>query len=243
MKRPAGASTMTVISGLLSNKARSSVATAFLLTEKATVHRSLSRHGTYRQMLSLFSSSRSRVPEDRRQKGRLFPEEINIIYDSKCNVCNLEIEFLRRRDLKLTEKRHYDIANNGQLPQPRLKFTDLESSDYNPQDPANGGVTYERGMKSMHAITADGKVVDGVPVFKMAYDQVNLGWLFAVTKIAWVKRIADRGYDLFAKYRTNITRGQNVDALIQAYQEKKAMEEQKQKNLDDCDACAEKLTK
>lgn len=176
---------------------------------------------------------------NRNRKGRLFPEEINIIYDSKCNVCNLEINFLRNRDLKLAEKRRNDNTT-AQPPQPRLRFTDIESSDYNPKDAANGGVTYETGMKSMHAVTANGKVVNGVPVFHMAYEQVNLGWLFAVTKIAWVKRIADSGYNVFAKYRTNITRGQNVDSLIQAYQEKKALEKQKVKELKDCEACAEK---
>ena len=174
---------------------------------------------------------------------RLFPEEINIIYDSKCNVCNLEISFLRKRDRKLAEKRCTDAdAGKGQVPQPRLRFTDLESSDYNPEDPANGGVTYAQGMKSMHAVTANGKVVSGVPVFHMAYEQVNLGWLFAVTKIALIKRIADSLYDIFARYRTNITRGQSVDSLIQAYGEKKELEKQRKKELFDCDSCEKKVS-
>lgn len=30
-------------------------------------------------------------------RTRLFPEEINIIYDSKCNVCKLEMDLLARR--------------------------------------------------------------------------------------------------------------------------------------------------
>ena len=165
---------------------------------------------------------------------RLFPEEVNIIYDSKCNVCKLEIDFLRRRDERLAKKR----VTNGSTPQPRLRFTDLESGKYDAQDPANGGVTYEVGMASMHAVTSDGKVLNGVPVFSLAYEQVNLGWLFAITKIPIFKSIADAVYDIFAKYRTQITRGQSVDSLIEVYRQKKALEEEQ--NAEDCDVCQDK---
>ena len=230
---------IAVISSLVSRNVARSGVTAF--ANSATFARgSLASHRPFR-LVSCFSSISD--SSSKKRKDRLFSEELNIIYDSKCNVCNLEINFLRKRDLKLAEKRSNNDNNSvPALPQPRLKFTDIEGSEYNPQDPANGGVTYETGMKSMHAVTASGKVVHGVPVFHMAYEQVNLGWLFAVTKIAWVKRIADFGYDVFAKYRTNITRGQKVDALVQAYQEKKALEKQEGKELEDCEACAEKAT-
>ena len=173
----------------------------------------------------------TRVFSSRTDASRLFPEEVNILYDSKCNVCKLEIDFLQRRDERLARKR------GGS---PRLKFTDLESGNYNDQDPANGGVTYEVGMASMHAVTADGKVMSGVPVFRAAYEQVNLGWLFAITKIPWVKRIADKGYNLFAKYRTNITRGESVESLIEVYREKKALEQQQK--ADDCEVCQTKTS-
>ena len=165
---------------------------------------------------------------------RLFPEEVNIIYDSKCNVCKLEIDFLRRRDERLAKQR----VTNGAAPQARLRFTDLESGNYNAKDPVNGGVTYEVGMASMHAVTSDGKVLSGVPVFALAYEQVSLGWLFAITKIPWVKRIADKVYDIFAKYRTRITRGQSVESLIEVYRQKRALEEQQK--ADDCEVCQEK---
>lgn len=182
---------------------------------------------------SLFST-RSRKTT---KSTRLFPEEVNILYDSKCNVCKLEIDFLRRRDEKLAKKR----ATNGLAPQPKLKFTDLESGNYNSADPANGGITYETGMASMHAVTANGKVMNGVPVFRLAYEQVNLGWLFAVTEIRFVKQIADWVYNLFAKYRTNITRGQSVESLIEVYREKKDLEEKQQ--AEDCELCQENSTK
>jgi len=217
-------------------------ASSFLLKQQVPLHaQSFAKAYTYRP-LAFFSSSTASASSSSNNNGpdkeRLFPEEINIIYDSKCNVCNLEIEFLRRRDMKLAEKR-----SDGAKGQPRLKFTDLESGTYNPKAPENGGVTYESGMKSMHAITADGKIYSGIPVFQMAYEQVNLGWLFAVTKIKSIKRVADWVYNVFAKYRTNVTRGQNVDSLIKAYEEKQALDYQKNTALEDCnDACTEKVT-
>jgi len=162
-------------------------------------------------------------------RDRLFPEELNILYDSKCNVCKLEIDFLRRRDQRL---------NRGQ---PKLKFTDLESSQYNDQDPANAFIDYEKGMKAMHGVKPDGKLMVGVPVFSEAYKQVGLGWLFSITRVPVFSWLADRGYDLFAKYRTVITRGKSVDNLVEVYKEKRLlMKAQEDRVKIDCDACKEK---
>ena len=158
------------------------------------------------------------------ERNRLFPEEVNIIYDSKCNVCKLEIEYLARRD---AEK-----INTGA---PKLKMTDVESDGYDPNDPANGGVTYENGMKAIHGVTSEGEVLKGVPVFRMAYEQVNLGWLFQVTTWPVVKQLVDVGYNLFAKYRTNLTRGASVETLVRQYEAKKALELKMEE--EDCDEC------
>ena len=155
---------------------------------------------------------------------RLFPEEINILYDSKCNVCRLEMEWLRRRDR--------EVVNCAA---PKIRLTDLESPTFDPTDPANAGVDYVKGMKSMTAITADGKVIQGVPVFRLAYEQVRLGWLFRITEWPIMNTVFDFGYDIFAKYRTLLTRGAKLDTLIQAYEEKKALETKKRD--DSCETC------
>jgi len=192
-------------------------------------------------MSSAFFSS---TTKNKKKDQRLFPEELNIIYDSKCNVCNLEIEFLRRRDIKLAAKQQQQQQEEEDQHQGRkLRFTDLEdAAGYNPKDPANAGVTYEQGMKSMHAVLANGQVVCGVPVFELAYHQVNLGWLFAVTKIPMIKRIADAAYDVFAKYRTQITRGESVERLIEVYRQKKTLDQQ-QRKAEDCGVCNKATSK
>jgi predicted DCC family thiol-disulfide oxidoreductase YuxK len=156
-------------------------------------------------------------------RNRLFPEELNIIYDSKCNVCKLEIDFLRRRDLKKHQQH------------PKLRFTDIEDVSYNPKDAANCEISYERGMAAMHAVTADGKVIQGVPVFQMAYQKVGLGWLVAIAEVPFFRKWLDRAYDVFAKYRTKVTRGQSLESLVQVYREKKELEEHKESA--DCQTC------
>ena len=171
-----------------------------------------------RYAVQLFQSNSSFSTQNNK---RLFPEEINIIYDGKCNVCKLEMDFLAKRD-----------AHKVNVGAPKLKLTDIESPTYNKDDPANGGVSYKEGMMAIHAITADGKVIKGVPVFLLAYEKVNLGWLFRITTWPIVKQIVEMGYILFAKYRTNLTRGATIDTLVEQY----TAREELQKKLDDsCD--------
>ena len=70
---------------------------------------------------------------DDNDSTQLFPEQLNIIYDSKCSVCQWEVDYLQSQMDKY-------FANRG----PLIRFTDLESRDYDENNPANGGVTYMR---------------------------------------------------------------------------------------------------
>eukprot|EP00571_Detonula_confervacea_P012089 CAMPEP_0172313290 /NCGR_PEP_ID=MMETSP1058-20130122/19970_1 /TAXON_ID=83371 /ORGANISM="Detonula confervacea, Strain CCMP 353" /LENGTH=176 /DNA_ID=CAMNT_0013026927 /DNA_START=67 /DNA_END=593 /DNA_ORIENTATION=- len=156
---------------------------------------------------ALFSSQ---SPSSNGGAKKLFPEELNIIYDSKCNICKLEMDFLARRDAKLSVS----------VPR-KLRLTDIESEDYDPNDPSNGGVSYEKGMAAIHAITAEGRVIEGVQVFGKAYELVGLGWLFKFTEWPILKPVVQWGYEMFAKYRTNITRGSSLKNLVEAHRGKK----------------------
>ena len=144
---------------------------------------------------------------------QLFPEEINILYDSKCNVCKLEMDMLARRDARLHGSRR------------RIKLTDIESDKFDPNDPVNGGVSYVKGMSAINAVYQDGRVIEGPQVFVKAYELVGLGWLFKFTEWPVFKTVVEAGYNVFAKYRTNITRGSSLDDLILAYEEKKESEQ------------------
>jgi len=165
-----------------------------------------------------FSTSSPSSPQQ-----QLFPEQLNIIYDSKCNICKLEMDFLSRRDEKLSSG-----SNNR-----KLRLTDIEDENYNPIDPSNGGVSYEKGMAAIHAVTSDGHVIEGVPVFGKAYELVGLGWLFRFTEWRIMKPVVRWGYEVFAKYRTNITRGSTLDDLVGAHNAKKALREEEE----ECSSC------
>lgn len=188
----------------------------YISISRTPLTRNCKGYSTFRYLASTSQESR-----------RLFPEELNIIYDSKCNVCKLEIDFLTRRD-----------SSKINVGDPKLKVTDLEASDYDPNDPANAGVTYASGMKEIHAVTYDGKVVKGVPVFRMAYEKVNLGWLFQITTWPIIKQLADIFYRLFAKYRTLLTRGSSIENLVEQYEAKQALEHKMKE--DNCNECAAK---
>lgn len=134
------------------------------------------------------------------------------------------MEWLQRRDR--------EVVNPSA---PKIRLTDLEDPRFNPKDPVNGGVDYQKGMRSMTAVTAAGQVVQGVPVFRLAYEQVGLGWLFTITQWPIMKSLFDFGYSVFAKYRTIVTRGTRLDNLVQAYEEKKTLDATQQ--ADDCSSC------
>lgn len=64
--------------------------------------------------------------------------------------------------------------------------------------------------------------IQGVPVFSSAYQLVGLGWIFAATEWPILKHLIRWGYDMFAKYRTNVTRGSSLEDLVKLHNAKKA---------------------
>lgn len=157
--------------------------------------------------------------------SRLFSEEINVLYDSKCNVCKLEMDWLVSRDVRL----------NG--PDNRkLKLTDLEDASFDETDPSNGGIDYDTGMAAIYAIRHDGTVYKGVPVFELAYDQVGLGWVWKLNNVPAINRFFNWGYEIFAKNRTRITRGASLEEILRLNAAKKKAQ------MDDCETCNNKMS-
>jgi len=139
-------------------------------------------------------------------------EKIDLLFDSECPICMMEVEFLKKRD----------IEN-------RIRFTDLQSPDYNPAD--HGNVSFERGMRKIRAVLPGGSVVTGVEVFRQTYKAIGLGWIFDLTSLPLVGKAADAIYDFWAENRLRITgRGQLADVLRERADKLKNME------APDCDA-------
>lgn len=99
--------------------------------------------------------------------------------------------------------------------QKRLKFTDIESEQYDPSDPANGGITYEEAMLKLTAITQSGERLFGVQAIHAAYTEINLGWLYSFTKLPLIGPAVDRVYNYWAYYRTLVTRGESITDIFE----------------------------
>jgi len=141
-----------------------------------------------------------------------------MLYDSECPLCMHEVRFLQKRDKEKL-----------------VKFTDICALDYDPA--SNGHVTYEEGMKKIHAVMADGKVISGLEVFEKVYDAVGLGWVYSFSKIPFLFRFGEKVYDYWAKKRMWLTGRPELEAVFE--ERRKTLEHlRKSQKLKDkvCDA-------
>lgn len=112
---------------------------------------------------------------------------LTLFYDAACPVCALEMDHLRSRDA-----------------QGRLVFVDIAGPGFNA---ATYGLRREALDAVIHAVRADGTVMQGMPVLRAAYAAVGLGWILRATGCAPLRPLADAGYAFFARHRQAISRG------------------------------------
>ncbi|GMY24596.1 DUF393 domain-containing [Fagus crenata] len=101
---------------------------------------------------------------------------IKMLYDGDCPLCMREVDMLRERN-----KRYGTI-----------KFVNISSNDYSPEE--NQDLDYKTVMGRIHAILSDGTVVTDVEAFRRLYEQVGLGWIYAITKYEPIATITDAVY-------------------------------------------------
>ncbi len=111
---------------------------------------------------------------------------LTIYYDASCHLCNGEMSNLMLR-------------NTAGL----LRFVDASAADF--VSPIPGAAQAEL-MSMIHAVQADGQVVRGVAVFRLAYGAVGLGWLTAPTAWPVLRQLADRAYPWLVRNRYRIPR-------------------------------------
>lgn len=111
--------------------------------------------------------------------------QIKVLYDGDCPLCLREIRFLRARD------------RAG-----RIAFEDIAAPDF---DPARYGLDRRAVMARIHGVLPDGRLVEGVEVFRRLYEQVGLGWLLAPTRWPVLRPLFDAAYRTFARNRLRIT--------------------------------------
>jgi predicted DCC family thiol-disulfide oxidoreductase YuxK len=111
--------------------------------------------------------------------------ELRLLYDGECPLCSREVAFLRRRDARA-----------------RILFDDIASPDF---DPARFGLDQASVMARIHGVLPDGRVIEGMEVFRRAYAAVGLGWVLAPSRWPLLGRVYDAAYRVFARNRLRWT--------------------------------------
>jgi predicted DCC family thiol-disulfide oxidoreductase YuxK len=122
--------------------------------------------------------------------------KINLLYDGDCPLCLWEVEALKRKD------------KGREL----VKFTNIADEDYAAAD--NGGVDYATAMGRIHAVLADGTVINNLEVFRQVYQVLGVGWLYAPTGWPLLGPLVDWAYGLWAQWRLAITGRPSLDTLL-----------------------------
>ncbi|KAF6004309.1 hypothetical protein F1559_004858 [Cyanidiococcus yangmingshanensis] len=156
--------------------------------------------------LTATGSNRSTVPSsnirDEVNRRSLVQEtaaeapQITLLYDGECPICMKEVRFLQARD-----------AGRG-----RIAFVDIAAPDYDPTKYA--GVTFEQAMGRIHGILPDGTVVKKVDVFRLCYEAIGLGWLWAAARVPLVKKAANAVYDFWADRRLQWTGRGTLESVL-----------------------------
>lgn len=117
-------------------------------------------------------------------KDHIYPLEM--LYDGNCAICRFDVAHLRQRD------------RDG-----LLTFTDIAAPGF---DPAPYGRTLDQLLARIHARRADGELVEGPEVFRLACAAAGLGWLVAPTRLPIARAITDIAYTWFARNRVTLSR-------------------------------------
>ncbi|KAL6509605.1 hypothetical protein OROGR_022915 [Orobanche gracilis] len=145
------------------------------------------------------------APKKETQKESPGNWKIKMLYDGECPLCMREVNMLRERN-----KRYGSI-----------KFVDISSDDYNPED--NQGLDYKTVMGRIHAILSNRTVVRDVEAFRRLYEVVGLGWVYAITKYEPIASIADAVYGVWAKYRLQVTGRPPLDEVLKGRRKKEGI--------------------
>ena len=112
--------------------------------------------------------------------------QFTILYDGECPLCLREIRLMRRLD-----------AGRGQL-----DAIDISSPEFDP-------ILYQRSwetlMGKIHGVLPDGRVIEGVEVFRRSYAAVGRGWVMSWTAWPLLRPVADAAYRWFARNRLSLT--------------------------------------
>lgn len=110
---------------------------------------------------------------------------LTIFYDGHCPLCGMEIKKLRELD---KDK--------------QLAFVDINHPEFSLAYPTLDWQTLDARI---HGQLPDGEMISGLDVTYLAWKLVGKGWVYAPLRWPVVSWLADRVYNLFARYRKPIS--------------------------------------
>ncbi|KAJ0106399.1 hypothetical protein Patl1_17978 [Pistacia atlantica] len=163
--------------------------------------------GTINQIRAIQGATVDPLTPNKEQQKEASPEpenwKIKMLYDGDCPLCMREVNMLRERN------KQYGT----------IKFVDIGSDEYSPEE--NQGLDYKTVMGRIHAILSDGTVVTDVEAFRRLYEQVGLGWVYAITKYEPIATVADAVYGVWAKFRLQITGRPPLEEILETRRKNK----------------------
>jgi predicted DCC family thiol-disulfide oxidoreductase YuxK len=128
--------------------------------------------------------------------------QIKLLYDGECPLCVREVNFLQKRD-----------RGRG-----LVSFVDIAEDDYDPME--NGGVDFATAMGRIHAVLADGSVIQNVEVFRRVYEILGIGWIYGATKWPIIGPLVDRLYGIWADWRLALTGRPDLKTILAEREER-----------------------
>jgi len=111
---------------------------------------------------------------------------LEFLYDGHCPICLFDVAYLRRHD-------HHE----------RLCFIDVTAPGFKARE---YGRSREELLLRIHARRADGVIVEGPEVFRLALTANGLGWLVAPTRWPLLANATEYAYHWFARNRQMLSR-------------------------------------
>jgi len=111
--------------------------------------------------------------------------QVEVFYDGECPLCVREIRMLRRMDARA-----------------QIRFSDISVVGF---DGAATGLTRATLMRRLHGRLPDGRIIEGVEVFRRLYAAVGFHRLVRLSRLPGIAWLLDATYALFARNRLRLT--------------------------------------
>lgn len=129
--------------------------------------------------------------------------KVKLLYDGDCPLCMREVRFLQKKD-----------QGRG-----LVKLVDIADDNYEPSLHCN--IDYKSAMGRIHAVLPDGTVLTDIEAFRYVYEVLGMGWVYAITKLPIVGKVANWLYSIWAKLRLPLTGRPSLDTIVAERKAKK----------------------